>query len=552
MSGRGEDENRPERGVEPGVEPGAEPEAEPGVEPGAEPGAEPAAAPATALTPINVPPDLAPPDASQALLTSPPAWPCEAAYPPQASVGSAQDRSQAASTPSTDAVPVAPPSVMPSSVWSSAGPCGEGVLSQSTFRPLRLAPPPRWRTLRRELNHLSGIIFPMTAAAAVFGWRAMACVAIVATSAWLATRVWRRVGRKPLAGSFGGIMVQAVLLAFLLPAEWCDVLAPPSPAIPAAGQIAKAAGAVATTAQNTAGADGFIAATSALARWPLLISAGVLLAICNWLVGKWGTRRVHPLLLCVIVLFLCYPRMIVPRLALYPAHAFSGDLLAASDQPTPGTPRQTTGWAFTRGPDGLDAYRIDPVTLQLEDFSTAAGPMPWMGPEELVRDRLPPLEDLLVGGHPSPLGLGSAIAVVIGGLFLIYRGVVDQRLPMVMLLASYALLLVAPLPDFRGEGYAWTWAIGRLPGIGWALAVTLANYVFLAGPFLFTAFFLASLPGVAPASRPAAGAFGLLVAVLAVPLSLYVTLQAGPIVALALGMLVLPEVETLFRRRPLV
>ena len=61
----------------------------------------------------------------------------------------------------------------------------------------------------------------------------------------------------------------------------------------------------------------------------------------------------------------------------------------------------------------------------------------WLSLEGLLRDRLPPLEDLILGAHPGPIGTTSAIAVIVGGLLLLYRGVIDYRIPLLIVRDNY-------------------------------------------------------------------------------------------------------------------
>src|SRR5205823_5976485 len=81
----------------------------------------------------------------------------------------------------------------------------------------------------------------------------------------------------------------------------------------------------------------------------------------------------------------------------------------------------------------------------------------------------------------EPIGTSCEIAVIIGGLFMLYRGVIDYRIPLLMILATYAAILVLPVPisidSASGElSRHWQWLAIRNKGVGPALAVTFANY----------------------------------------------------------------------------
>ena len=115
---------------------------------------------------------------------------------------------------------------------------------------------------------------------------------------------------------------------------------------------------------------------------------------------------------------------------------------------------------------------------------------------------MPPLEDLIVGGAPGPIGTSSAIAVIIGGMFLMYRGVIDYRVPLLIFLAALISLLVLPVPvAIKETTRSWHWLAMRDPDVTLPVVFTFANYELMASPLLFVAFFLATEPSVRPMPR---------------------------------------------------
>src|SRR5206468_8984944 len=112
--------------------------------------------------------------------------------------------------------------------------------------------------------------------------------------------------------------------------------------------------------------------------------------------------------------------------------------------------------------------------------------------------------DLVAGGQPGPIGQGSAVAVIIGGLFLLYRGVIDFRIPLLVTLSAFAALLVMPVPTVvTAQGAHFHWLALREADVQTQAAITFVNYEIMASPVLFVAFFLATAAPLRPMSRRA-------------------------------------------------
>jgi electron transport complex protein RnfD len=173
--------------------------------------------------------------------------------------------------------------------------------------------------------------------------------------------------------------------------------------------------------------------------------------------------------------------------------------------------------------------------------------------EALLRDRMPPLEDLIIGGAPAPIGTGCAIAIIIGGLFLLYRGMIDYRIPLLIFLAAYISMLVLPIPIvIRAASRDWKWLAIHDPSVGWPLALTLVNYEVMASPLLFMAFFLATAPSVRPLPRRGRVIYAILIGVAAAAAQLYISVAIGPYVALLAVSMLTPYLDRWFRARTLV
>jgi electron transport complex protein RnfD len=171
----------------------------------------------------------------------------------------------------------------------------------------------------------------------------------------------------------------------------------------------------------------------------------------------------------------------------------------------------------------------------------------------LISDQLPPLEDLVVGGQPGPIGTSSAVAVIVGGLFLLYRGLIDYRIPLIIVITAYVLLLVLPIPArFVEDWPQWRVFVMREPDVDWATAYTFVHYELMASPLLFTALFLATAPSIRPLTRRARTVYALLVGVLVAPAQLYVSVSVGPYLALFAASLLTPLLDRWMPPKPLV
>ncbi len=368
--------------------------------------------------------------------------------------------------------------------------------------------------------HFLGAVFPMCAALLLYGWRALVVMASVCVTVTAAVAVWRRIGSRGWQLNYSHALWSAMLLSLMLPAN------------------------LATLAPR----DG-------VAVWPLLPAAGVLLVIFLWLTGGLGAGRIHPILITYLLLVIIFQDFLVPHSVLQRHRLFAGDVLdtgtaasvSASSEPWVSRPIVT----------GHDAQTADLAARHLMFYTSGTEKperdlLPLQG---LIRDRMPPLEDFIIGGQPGPIGASSAIAVIIGGLFLLYRGVIDYRIPLLITLVAFAGLLILPIPvAITDRGPQWWWLAVRQSGVGWATAVTLANYELTASPALFTAFFLATPNTVTPMSRRARTFYAVLTGALTAVFLLYLnsSVSFGPYLALLLASLLSPTLDKVFHPKPLV
>jgi Na+-translocating ferredoxin:NAD+ oxidoreductase RnfD subunit len=368
--------------------------------------------------------------------------------------------------------------------------------------------------------HWAGISFPLAAGLLVFGWRAMGMLAVMLGCAWAAGAVWRRIGRRGAQIHYSHLLYLAALLAAALPAQLLAWRLP--------GQ---------------AGSNGI---------GLLLPGAALLLVMACWLFGGTGSNRVHPVALTILVLCMLFPALLVPRSVLKPSRLFFGDVLDAGS-----AIGLVWGQPWTDLPDNSShaAVYAWPAESQLIGYTrgTEQPTMSSMSLGDLLRDRLAPLEDLVVAGQPAPIGSASAIFVIVGGLMLMYNGVIDYRIPLLVVAAAYAAFIFLPVPvSIQSSSVTWRWLAMRDPHVGWEMGLTFANYELLAGPLLLVAFFMATWPACRPMYRRGRAIYAITLGLLAAALQLYLDVGYGAYLALMLASLLTPVLDTWMRPRALV
>jgi Na+-translocating ferredoxin:NAD+ oxidoreductase RnfD subunit len=361
--------------------------------------------------------------------------------------------------------------------------------------------------------YFMGAIFPLSAGVMLYGWHAIVAVAAVMGSTAASIALWGRIGPRGRMIRYSEGLWFALLLAMMLPAHLA--------AAPTGGEPV----------------------------WPILPLAGLVLTILIWLFAGLGGGHVHPVVATYLLLIICFGEALVPHRVLNRSHLLTGELLHSG--PTDSQDLHNGPWIDRRNSPADSDYQ-EPTAERLTRYTSGREEVKskkWLDLQGLLRDSMPPLEDFIVAGQPGALGASSVIAVIIGGLFLLYRGVIDYRIPLLTCAAAYLALLVLPMIE---NGVQWRWGAFRTSANGWSVGVTFVNYEMMASPLIFTAFFLATAAIIRPMTRRGKTIFALAFGVTAAAFQLYLSVSYGPYLALLIVSLLTPELDKWFRVKPLV
>ena len=377
--------------------------------------------------------------------------------------------------------------------------------------------------------HLVALAVPHAAGLVAYGWRALMATLLVLGGTMLAWVVLRKAGRKgPLIDPLHAAW-SSLLLAALLPAHLAGS------GVPSPGGL------------------------EPTILWPVLPATGLFLGLMLWLLGGRAGGRVSPALATYVILAFTLGGAVVPHLALRREVAVTGDLLDYERRPIEDLAGVT--WLNRDAPDGVDGR--DPVDARYQAHAadvlaafTSGRDRPdrrRYSIESVLRERMPPPEDLILIGHPSPIGMASAGAVIAAGMILFFRGVADARISAMVIASAYAAFAIAPVPRvLTPDGPIWAWPLVGGAGIPWDVGLTFVHYELLAGPILFAAVLVAPLPSLRPLSSGWRMVYAALIGVAMAMTQRYLDPTVGPLAALLLVSLLTPFMESWTRARTLV
>ena len=162
--------------------------------------------------------------------------------------------------------------------------------------------------------------------------------------------------------------------------------------------------------------------------------------------------------------------------------------------------------------------------------------------------QMPPMIDLIFGARPGGIGETCAVAILLGGIYLIYRNYVKWRLPFSFLLSAGVVAAIAPI-KLAGMDGGNLWASWPLFREGFDVGFTYINYQILSGGMLLAAFFMAT----EMTSRPLTGGgqviFGLGCGASAMLLKLYFDTPIPAYLAVLVWNTATPTIDLIWQPR---
>lgn len=249
---------------------------------------------------------------------------------------------------------------------------------------------------------------------------------------------------------------------------------------------------------------------------------GAMIAIS---VGRWVFDSViHPALTGRVVVQFIFSKALslgaggalATSSVLAPAHLLFGKIHNAAEVP------HYAGWLESQPVEGAHAFRMQrPVQVLRRFAQSGLPPHGELRYEPLLRDRLPPWSDTLFGLVPGGIGETNTVALVIVGLFLIYRGFLRWQLPVTVIAGAFAAAAILPVE--LGGDYDWFPVFAAENGRSVGMAYVL--YHLTSGQLMLGAFLLAGDIKSSPMRVQGQMLFGAGIGILTIFMRLYGDLE---------------------------
>ncbi len=360
-------------------------------------------------------------------------------------------------------------------------------------------------------------MMPLIAGAIFFGWRAVQITIIAVISAALIERVFYKVTRTPaLLGSMHGYLT-GLLVGLTLPAF-----------VPWYVPIIASGFAIIVGKAIFGGVGHFLWAPAVVGRLAVAVIFPVILTT-----AAPNNPDLSPILARNRIL--------------------GGDLLSAEPS------SQAGPWPTMPAPPGADALLVKPPSAILAGLTSSAEPaysgiarippgLPHAKPT--VLSKLPPMQEMIFGARPGAIGETCIAAIVIAGLYLIYRHYVKGELPLAIVASAAIVVAIAPV-KLAGPNDTVMWTFFPAIREGFEVALVYVSYQVLSGGLLLAAFFLAPEMTSRPVTTGGQILFGCGVGSLAMLGQLYTPIPIPAFMAVLIMNTFTPVIDAMWRPRVL-
>ncbi len=246
-----------------------------------------------------------------------------------------------------------------------------------------------------------------------------------------------------------------------------------------------------------------------------VVATTVAVVVGKGLMGGMGNYLWHPALVGRVAAEVFYSDQLHPKhwpLLGY-THLFSGT-------PQPALPTEYFGWRSTELPQGANAWSLTRPADWLRRLAEGGLVTGDENPlTVLVRDYMPPWEDTLLGGVGGNIGETCTLALIVGGLYMIYRGHVRWQQPVSVLVGAALAVLVLPIRAKAGDDLLY------LPGLqvdqGLPVGLLYLLYHLTGGDLMLGAFLFATDTVASPRTTRGQVIFGAGMGALTIVFRLY-------------------------------
>ncbi len=214
-------------------------------------------------------------------------------------------------------------------------------------------------------------------------------------------------------------------------------------------------------------------------------------------------------------------------------------------------------WRGQAAPDDADAILLPRPSAVLAGLTAGSPPayscLAYRPPESTSRKppaltKLPPITDLLFGARGGAIGETCVVVIVIGGLYLVYRGYAKWQLMFSIVLAAAVVAGIAPIRLAGGAQQSRTlwWPMFAEGG---DVGLAYVAYQLLSGELILAAVFLATEMTSRPVTTGGQVLFGVGVGAIGMVLKLYVQVPIPFFMAVLAMNTLTPTIDSIWRPR---